>query len=58
MWTQRTPQNVKVMKMTILGQSAPDIQRKLQKVEGPSECLCHTVETRPGKIEDKDEATV
>lgn len=35
------PENLKVVSMTVLGQSAPDVQRKLRKLKRPFECLCH-----------------
>lgn len=35
------PKNIKVVNMTILGQSAPNVQRKLPRVKGPFECFCH-----------------
>lgn len=35
------PENLKVVNMTVLAPSAPDVQRKLQNVKSPFECLCH-----------------
>ena len=39
-----------MVNMTFIGQRAPDIQRKMQSVEGASECLCRKVLKLPSKI--------